>query len=216
MATLRDLRKQAKELGITYEKETKPAELEEMIAVKMCEMETNTPAPTGRTPVTAPEPEAPPVESSGDTDPGERIGFAFEVEINDQDLNNEFKTQAAKFARYAEMEAQAKAKLMAAKLRLEVVDSEMSKKFREKFQSEGTKPTEKMIQSEVLVSKQYQVAHQALINATRDVDLARAAKEAFMQRKDMLIQLGSTRRLEMEQIGMNIKERVKEVIGKAA
>jgi hypothetical protein len=71
---------------------------------------------------------------------------------------------------------------------------------------EGVKPTEKMNESEVLLTEQYQTAQQSLINATCDADMARAAKDAFMQRKDMLIQLGSSRRQEIEQTGMSIRE----------
>jgi hypothetical protein len=37
-----------------------------------------------------------------------------------------------------------------------------------------------------------------------------------MQRKDMLIQLGTARRAEMDQIGMSLRDRAKEVMAKAS
>ena len=286
MATLRDLRTKAKELGIAYEKTTTAAELEEMIAAKMCSTEKAAPASdpvaemealltekmstpdaeaaaeaaaelaasppvTGkvsRSPITVPPPEvvpaenpaseipatpspiaAPPVspeptsmipapEAASETESvsSAKAGFSAEVIINEYDLNTEFKNQAAKFAIFAEQEAMIKAKVMTAKLRVEVVNAELTKSIRERLTASGIKPTEKMIESEVILSKEYQAAQHALISATRDAEVARAAKEAFMQRKDMLIQLGSAKRMEAEHLGMSIKERMKEVIGKAA
>ncbi len=227
MATLRELRKQAKDLEISYEKDTTAEVLQELIAEKMCLLELEkeiaippaevfTPEepalviPPSRSPITEPEPSTPaPVETASR---GEST-FASDIEINEDDLNNEFKTQASKFDFYARAEAMAKAKAMSAKARLEVVDAEMTKKIRERLALEGTKPTEKMIQSEVILSDEYQAAQRALIDANQVADIARGAKDAFVQRRDMLIQIGVSKRQIADQIGMNIKERVKEVLG---
>lgn len=241
MATLRELRTQAKEMGIVYTKETTPDQLQEMIVEKMCAASGGggsepepTPAsesPVARAPITVVETladTAPPAhehvsEHTGTVPPHVRPGismdennFAKEVSINEGDLNAEFKNQASKFVVFATEEAKAKAKVMTAKLRLEVVSAEMTKKIREKLIGEGVKPTEKMIESEVVTSPEYSAAQQALIQANCDADIARGAKEAFIQRKDMLIQLGSAKRQEMDQIGMSLKDRVKEVMSKAS
>jgi len=239
MATLRELRTQAKEMGIAYTKETTPDQLQEMIVEKMCtasggegsESEPALAPPAARAPITVVEPpvavEVPAHEHISDhvgtapphVMPGismDENNFAKEVAINEGDLNTEFKNQASKFVVFATEEAKAKAKVMTAKLRLEVVSAEMTKKIREKLISEGIKPTEKMIESEVITSPEYSAAQQALIQANCDADIARGAKEAFIQRKDMLIQLGSAKRQEMDQIGMSLKDRVKEVISKAS
>ena len=258
MATLRELRKQAKELGIPYEKDTTATALQELIVEKMCRMELEdgaapasaapaAPAPSTvadltpavRKPLTkapeevttpstpaaapkipaAPDPTPSPVEAAAAGIGRLKVGepsFADDVEINEGDLNTEFKSQASKYASYANAEAYAKGKAMTAKLRLEVVDAEMTKKIRERLLTEGTKPTEKMIQSEVILSPEYQAAQQQLIDANRDADIARGAKEAFTQRRDMLIQLGSAKRQEVDQIGMGLREKAKEVLGTKA
>ena len=86
MATLRELRKQVKDLGLTYEKNNTIAQLQEMIAEKMCDDET----PAAETPAPA-------------------TTFSDEIEINEGDLNTEFKNQASKYAAFAAAEANAKA-----------------------------------------------------------------------------------------------------------
>jgi hypothetical protein len=216
MATLRELRTKAKELGITYEKDTTPDQLQEMIAGKMCEMET---APAA---VAAPPPAAPPtrapitVADPPVTEAAPPNRFTDEISINDDNLTVEFKNQASKFASHATNEATAKAKALVAKLRLETVDSEMTKKIREGFAARGEKATEKMISSEVVMSPEYQQAHMAWIDAGCNADIARGVKEAFTQRKDMLIQLGTAKRLEIEQTGMSLRDRAREVMAKAS
>ena len=243
MANLRDLRTQAKELGIEFKKTTSIEDLRDLIADKLCEIEQPgleepekkplPPKKAERTPV----PDTPPIEvdttslSAEEDDevleddgigvvtsppPDEKIDFSTEIIINDTDLNTEFIHQASKFNKFATTEAQAKAKLMNAKLRLEIVDAEITKKVREDFTKSGVKATEKMVNSEVILSKEYQAAQKALIKASCDADIAKAAKEAFMQRKDMLIQLGSAKRAEMDHSGLSIREQAKETLGKAA
>lgn len=214
MATLRDLRKQAQGLGIVYKKETTADELQEMITEKMIEAESAPPIAPDIS--SAPPPDSPVEEAApevGKGSPAPKASFSDEVAINEADLNTEFKNQASKYADFAEAEARAKAKVMSAKLRFEVVDSQMTKKCREQLIADGVpKPTEKMVRSEVVISDEYKAAQQQLIDATCAADIAKGAKEAFMHRKDMLIQLGSAHRQEKDQIGMNLKEKAKEVM----
>ena len=243
MATLRELRQQATDLGIAYEKTTNAAELQDMILTKMCEAEIgsvdiSTPAPAAtpapvtppapaatpvaRTPVTptpasasatpAPTP-ASPTSASPTSTTDKHLDFKSSIEINEGDLNTEFKQQASLYAYFATAEATAKSNVMAAKLRLEVVDAELTKKIRAELSEGAAKaPTEKAIQSEVILSEQYQAAQKYLIDASKNADIAKGVKEAFGQRKDMLIQLGSAKRQEVDQIGMNLREKAKAVM----
>jgi len=220
MATLRELRKQAKDFGIAFEKTTKASQLEEMIAEKMCEAEaeaeTETPARTPIPSVAPVEPD-PALAPAGTEAEAVELSFSSEVGINEGDLNEEFKKQASKYANFAKAEAVAKANVMTAKLRAEVVDAEMTKKIRAELIADGNpKPTEKMVLSRVIVTKEYRAAQQLLIQATTDAGVAKGFKEAFAQRKDMLIQLGSSKRQEVDQIGMHLKDKVKGVMSKAS
>ena len=216
MATLRELRKQAKDLGITYEKTTNAEALQEMIAETLCEKETPTESVTREPVKESPAPAPAPAPESNDSPAERENAFSTEVAINEGDLNTEFKEQASKYAGFATAEANAKARVLTAKLRLEVVDSQMTKQIRERLVKEGVKATEKMISSEVITTKEYQVAQNNLIEAQRAADIARGVKEAFQQRKDMLIQLGSSKRQEIDQIGMNLKEKALATMKKAS
>ena len=214
MATLRELRKQAINLGLKYEKDTSPEQLQELITEKLIELD-ESPAEVSSPPAETAEdqPKRTPVkEEPNDDDPPE-TSFGEDVEINEDNLSAEFINQSKTYFKYARIEAQAKAKVMSAKLRLEIVDAEMTKTVREQLVEEGAaKPTEKMIASKVLTSKQYKAAMQSLIDATRNADIAKGMKESFQQRRDMLIQLGTTKRQEMDQIGLSIREKAKAAV----
>ncbi len=227
MATLRDVRKQAKALGLTYEKDTTIEGLEALIAAKMCETETvavtrspvkASPPATPPTPAAettgempdfpAPETAAKPLPASvrwGDETPD----FVKAAKINITELSVEFRNQATKFAVYAKAAAVAEARLIGAKFRLELVEAEMSKKFRTVLSADGAKPTEKAIQTEVLLSTEYCEAQESYIAAVEISKITKGAKETLAQRKDMLIQLGAAQRLEIECNGISMKEHTK-------
>jgi hypothetical protein len=74
--------------------------------------------------------------------------------------------------------------------------------------SEKDKVTESMVESAILQDKDYQEAQDRLINIGRQHGILKAMVKALEQRKDMLIQLGSTNRqeLSLREFGIDIKK----------
>lgn len=238
MATLRELRVRAKELGIDYSKEDTKEALEEMIAAKECEMGdspltvSDEPAPAEAVvetpadpPATAPvedEPVAaePPVSrtpapktSEADTeDDIPETSFRADLAIREGDLQTEFLEQAGKYAIYARKAAVANSRMLTAKMRVEVVEAELDKKIREKAASTGAKVTEKSIASEMVLDSAMQAAKRQYIAACEVYEIAKAAAAAFVQRRDMLMQLGAFARQEKDQIGTELHAKAKEVL----
>jgi hypothetical protein len=223
MATLRELRKKAGDLGVTYEKTTAKEVLEEMIAEKLAEAadtaEKETPPapaverrPVARTPVVVSKAPAEEQESSEPvlaakafTREGEGFGsFEENVSINDENLDEEFIRQPGLYGHYAKMEAIAQGKLLSAKARLDVIQAEVYRTLRTKYEEGGEKFTEKKLEMDVVTHKNYKAAMAQYIKAKEDADLCRAARDALSHRRDMLIQLGSSKRLQREQEGIAI------------
>jgi len=228
MATLRDLREQARSMvpPVEYSKTTTKEELEEMIAERLAADAEKAPFDTDPEPVHAVEPpsaevsatEAPANETVLDIpDPvkpsvGE-LTFATDITINEGDLNKEFIEQPSKFLKYAVTEAQAQALVLKAKFILETTEAEVASTIREDYRRRDLKLTEKQLESEVLKNSKYQHVMKEYLKAKEQADILRAARDAFTQRKDMLVQLGLARRQESEHSTMAIKEKVKEIVG---
>lgn len=228
MATLRDLREQARSMvpPVEYSKTTTKEELEEMIAERLATDAEKAPFDTDPEPASAVKPlpaevfptEAPANETVLDIpDPvkpsvGE-LTFATDITINEGDLNKEFIEQPSKFLKYAVTEAQAQGLVLKAKFILETTEAEVASSIREDYRRRDLKLTEKQLESEVLKNSKYQHVMKEYLKAKEQADILRAARDAFTQRKDMLVQLGLARRQETEQNTIAIKEKVKEVVG---
>ena len=213
MATLKELRKLAKEMEIPYEKRTSKEDLEGMIAEKMAELGVDLEEMPKKEPVEAPIKMAPvkatvevPVEAK------EKITFENAVRINPLKLNDEFMTQAGYYYHFAKAEGVANSEVMKSKLLLETVEADLFKEIRANFVTEGVKPTEKMVAAEVVKNKRYLGAKKNLIDATLTHSIAKAGRDAFVQRKDMLIQLGLSKRQEKDQNIKIMHEKAKEAI----
>ena len=72
---------------------------------------------------------------------------------------------------------------MKSKLLLETVEADLFKEIRANFVTEGVKPTEKMVAAEVVKNKRYLGAKKNLIDATLTHSIAKAGRDAFVQRK---------------------------------
>jgi hypothetical protein len=216
MATLKELRKLAKEMEIPYEKRTNKEDLENMIAEKMAELGIEMEEVPKKEPVEAPvkmvpveakkEPDKMPVEAKA------KITFENAVRINPLKLNDEFMTQAGYYYHFAKAEGVANSEVMKSKLLLETVEADLFKEIRANFVTEGVKPTEKMVAAEVVKNKRYLGAKKNLIDATLTHSIAKAGRDAFVQRKDMLIQLGLSKRQEKDQNIKIMHEKAKEAI----
>jgi hypothetical protein len=223
MATLRELREQARSMDppISFEKGTTKEQLEEMIAERMAldsekkaEMAADEGAPaeaaadiavtdseTGTTLDVAPP-----------TSVVDESAFSSDVKINEGDLNKEFVSQAALFAKYAMQEARAQGEVIRTKFILEVTEAEVASKIREGYRLKDQKITEKQLEAEVLKNPAHRAAYRKYLAAKESAEILRAAKDAFAQRKDMLVQLGLTKRQEADQNSLSLREKVKEVV----
>lgn len=200
MATLRELRIKATDLGLSFEKSTSKEELEEMIAE----------AEVDSVPTAKPEEGLKIVKKR--PPPEEPLSFADDLMINDSDIQSEFVRQPALFWRYAQVEAKAAARFLEAKIKMEAVEAQIYSQVRRNFEESGTKFTEKKLECEVILSPEFVSAQAHYLKTKEEADLCRAAKESFLQRSQMLIQLGSTKRQEAEACSMSLRDRAREVM----
>lgn len=105
--------------------------------------------------------------------------------------------QAGKFAWYAVVAANAASKLESAKNRLEILKAEKGSEFR-KNPSAG-KVTEGLVNEHVTTHPEVIEMEKEVVEARRQLGLVKAAEQAFIHRRDMLIQLGASERLERKE-----------------
>ena len=126
--------------------------------------------------------------------------FADDVQIDRTNLDEEFATQAEKYAYYAFLAEEAKAVHERSKFELEqayaVIDHEKrmcaaaTKAANPKF-----KMTEKMVENEVLTDRRYGEKKEAVLKAKLLAGQLQQAAIAIAQRRDMLQQLGASARI---------------------
>ncbi len=129
--------------------------------------------------------------------------------IDDNDLDDEFMEQPRKFAWWAAVEALAKDLYEVKKMELKRLYAITDANARAEGKASRTKKTEKMVENEVLTNQEYQIAENALAEIRKQYNLAHAGKEAFEQRKEMLISLGANYRAEVSADPTIMKERAK-------
>lgn len=143
---------------------------------------------------------------------GTKVNLEAELAISEDNINQSFIEQAAKFAYWATLSAQAKSLVEQKKLEVDKQDDYMRKtllgeldtKVREDLDSEGIKITESKVQARIYSSPQYKAESQTLIRLKQELlelqkqwYLVDAAKESMEQRKDMLVSLGAMIRANM-------------------
>jgi hypothetical protein len=121
--------------------------------------------------------------------------FNDDVKIDPTNLDNEFCTQAEKYAFYSFIAAEARASMERKKLASEQIYAALDHKKRTEHEIlKGKDPkhkyTEKMIENEVVTDPDYKKAKLALIDAKLLAEQLNSAAAAIAQRKDMLNQLG--------------------------
>ena len=121
-----------------------------------------------------------------------------DLDINREEINTELSEQPSKFAWYATLYELAKAKVVDLKSRLETLESELNKEIREKALDGGRKITVDSVRAEVITSRKFKALTEVYNNALREQGLLMVAKQAFEQRKDMLISIASNMRNEFD------------------
>ena len=121
--------------------------------------------------------------------------FNKDVLIDQTQLEEEFSTQAEKYAFYAFLAARARAAYEHNKFALEQIEAALDHEKRSgheqvKMQNAKHKYTEKMIEGEVITDKRFKDKKKEVLDARLLSEQLDKAAGAIAQRKDMLIQLG--------------------------
>ena len=101
-------------------------------------------------------------------------------------LHTEWNAQPRVFMRYAKALADRRDQMERAKEGVEVERAEADKRARARYAGAEKKPTEGVINSEVLTDRVYQDANSNYLRLKYEVDILTAAVRAFDQRKDAL------------------------------
>jgi hypothetical protein len=117
--------------------------------------------------------------------------------IDDTDLDKEFRQQPRLFAWWAAVETLIKDLYETRKMQLKRLYAVLDSRVREDGKATKTKLTEKMVENTVITKPEYQKAENELSKIRKQFGLAHVGKEAFEQRKEMLISLGANRRSEV-------------------
>jgi hypothetical protein len=117
--------------------------------------------------------------------------------IDDTDLDKEFVEQPRLFAWWAAVETLIKDLYETKKTQLKRDYAVIDARVREEGKITETRLTEKMIENTVITDPKYQIAENELAEIRKQFSLAHVGKEAFEQRKEMLISLGANRRSEV-------------------
>jgi hypothetical protein len=124
--------------------------------------------------------------------------FLEDVQFSDIDLDGAIREQASLFARYSTMHAEAAEQASSKKVLYEAIRARAAKTFREEAAKASTKVTDSLIEQEVTLNAQVLQARLEMIQADGILDLCKNALKAFEQRRDMLIQRGSSIREELK------------------
>lgn len=121
-----------------------------------------------------------------------------DVEFNVNDLDNAMMEHASMFVHYSNLARLSRRQFERMKAAMEILESRLSHIHREKLTNDGKKVTEASVEAAVKTDPRWWAAQQRLIDSRAIHDLANDSREAFMQRKDMLVQIGVDRRRERE------------------
>lgn len=157
--------------------------------------------------------------------------LAEDLQIHEDNLNADFCDQPAKFAWYAVLSAKAKHEASLAKFELDKMEEyikktligELDAEVRHNLEFEGEKITESKVEKAIYKHSKYKEQVEKLnelklewLDKNHTAVLLEFAKEAMMQRKDMLISIGANLRAQMENTDLSIrKENIREVYKKA-
>lgn len=120
------------------------------------------------------------------------------VDISSKHIDRCFTEHPGLYAWYAtayELALDAEARL---KKELAETYAHVDRKARADAKAAGIKLTEKMVENTVITSDLYRKVQEDYLDAKLNTGLLKAAKEAMIHRRDMLIQKGSTYRSEIQ------------------
>jgi len=120
------------------------------------------------------------------------------IEIDASKLDEELSTQASQYLFVAERAVEAEARYLAGKLQHETVVAKLDGIIRAKFDSEGKKMTEKIVENAIILDATYQSSAKLLGTLRTQKEAVRALRESWYMRKDLLIRMAINQRAEIE------------------
>jgi len=139
-----------------------------------------------------------------------------DIQINPADLDTEFKDQALKFIYWATLSELAKDLANRKKYELDMFYARLDHSIRQNAVVNNIKLTEKMVENTVVTNEEYQKAMKEYNEARKQAGILQVAKEAFNQRKDMLVSLGANYRAEGSADPILLKEAAKQKLANKA
>lgn len=130
-----------------------------------------------------------------------------DIPIDGDDLSEEFIKQPSLYAYIALLEAKADNEVRHKKLELDEIESRVYDRFRSEAEINGSKLTEATINSRIKIHADVMKANRDLLNAQNDLSVLKALETSLRIRSDMLIRAGAYMIAEMNQTGMNLREK---------
>lgn len=121
-----------------------------------------------------------------------------DLEFNQTNISTAMTRQAALFAHYSTLSAQAQFQADRADQQVDLVEAQLDQQYRDSFASAGTKITENVIKAAITKDSKYQAALTRKHEAKAIAEMVRSAADSFRHRRDMLIQVGADLREEMK------------------
>ena len=121
-----------------------------------------------------------------------------DVAFSDTDLTTPMMQQAALYAHYARISAEATHQLDNFKMYLELQESKIDKEIRDAAVEAGEKFSEKKILSMITTDKRYIKMVKKVNESKMIASIAKESLESLKHRRDMLVQIGVTSREEMK------------------
>lgn len=121
-----------------------------------------------------------------------------DVTISPTDLDNDMIRHSALYVHYAAQTVNARHQYDRTKRAAEVLEAQLDAAYRARANDEGKKTTEAQLKNQIAGDPRYVEMQQKLIDAHSIWKLADVAENAFLQRKDLLLEVARDRRKEKE------------------
>ena len=117
-----------------------------------------------------------------------------ELAVNEENYQQEFIKQPAKYAFWSAVLQQAKYVLASQQSKLEKVHAQLYNEVYTTLSKEGMRPTKDLIEAQIILEDPYQEAQAQVESCEYSVSQVQYLVKAFEQRKDMLVQFGADMR----------------------
>lgn len=121
-----------------------------------------------------------------------------DVSINIADLDNAMIEHPSLYVHYAFKTVEARRIYDRCKNTLEIIEATLSSIYRTELTKDGGKTTEAQIANAAKLDPRYKTANEGLIKAQAMWRFSEIAESAFVQRKDLILELARDRRKERE------------------